>query len=201
MLHLSRLRIVFASFWILAAAPGALGQESGAPKVENAVPDSLEFALRDLKIVQSSRTDTPDTITVETIEIPTEPTRMLDQRGASRLMRNEGVTLQWIGWEERGPAWVAITEGGYWSLLAEQNGEAGERLDLEGFITEIGPDYFLFNGTIKMLGTPETDRLCNTTREWRFEVTQNRSYYRLREFEWCDYLTDYIDIYFPPNLR
>jgi hypothetical protein len=39
-------------------------------------------------------------------------------------------------------------------------------------------------------------RRCEQTGEWRFAVTQNRKYWRLRQFEWCDYLTDYIDIYF-----
>ncbi|MEM1052204.1 MAG: hypothetical protein AAGI28_08925 [Pseudomonadota bacterium] len=158
-------------------------------------------ALIELKVVRSSRSHTPDVITVETAEIPEERPRILDKQDAERLLRNEGITLQWIGWEERGPAWVAVAETGHWLLTAEQRDEAAGRLDLEGFITEIGPDYFDFKGTIKMLGTPDKDRLCNSTKEWRFEVTQNRSYYRLREFEWCDHLTDYIDIYFPPDLR
>ena len=198
MRHLSRLGIVFASFWTLAGPAGAMTQDQTEP---GANQESREASLSELAISRSNRTDVPDTITVPTSELPPAPTRILDPKGASRLMRNEGVTLQWIGWEERGPVWVAVTEGGYWSLMAGQKGAAGGRLDLEGFITEIGEDYFIFEGTIKMIGTPDRDRLCNSTKPWRFEVTQNRSYYRLREFEWCDYLTDYIDIYFPPSLR
>jgi len=27
-------------------------------------------------------------------------------------------------------------------------------------------------------------------------VTQNRRYWRIRTFEWCDDLTDYVDVYF-----
>ncbi|KEO88537.1 hypothetical protein EH31_16390 [Erythrobacter longus] len=179
-------------------APQALAQE---PPVENARPDADLPPLTEMKIVRSSRTDVPDTITVETAEIPGEPTRVHDQEGAERLMRNEGVTLQWNGLEERGPIWVGVTQSGHWSLVGGQKGEADGYLDLEGFITEIGEDYFVFSGTIKMLGTPDEDRFCRDTKQWRFEVTQNRSYYRLREFEWCDGLTDYIDIYFPPSLR
>lgn len=143
----------------------------------------------------------PVTVTVETAEIPEELPRILDRKGAERLMRNEGVTLQWIGWEKRGPAWVAVAETGHWLLMAGQYAEDAGTLDLEGFITEIGKDYFVFEGTIKMYGAPDEDRFCRETKSWRFEVTQNRSYYRLREFEWCDGLTDYIDLYFPPSLR
>lgn len=196
--HLPRLGTVFASFWILTPTPGLLAQDQ--PENGGGSED-YEIPLTELSVVRSSRTDVPDTITVETAEIPEGPTRILDQKGASRLMRNEGITLQWIGWEERGPVWVAVTRGGYWSLLGGQRGEGGGLLELEGFITEIGPDYFVYDGTIKIRGAPDADRVCGATKSWRFEVTQNRSYYRLREFEWCDYLTDYIDIYFPPSLR
>jgi hypothetical protein len=31
---------------------------------------------------------------------------------------------------------------------------------------------------------------------WHFAVMQNRPYWRLREFDWCEDLTDYVDIYF-----
>lgn len=197
MRRLSRLAIVFASFWVMGSGTAVLAQHQD-PSGTTAI--NTESPLTELAIVRSSRTDVPNSITVETAEIPAEPTRILDEQGAKRLMRNEGVTLQWIGWEERGPVWAAVTETGHWSLMAGQKGETG-RLDLEGFVTEIGEDYFLFKGTIKMLGTPDRERLCNTTKTWRFAVTQNRSYYRLREFEWCDYLTDYIDIYFPPSMK
>lgn len=198
MRRLTCLTCVFASFWTLGAAPGVLAQ---GVATESEVAGKQLPVLSELKIVRSSRTDVPGHITVEIAEIPAEPTRILDQQGAERLIRNEGASLQWISWEERGPVWVGVTETGHWSLLAGQEGSDGGLLDLEGFITEIGKDYFIFEGTIKMLGTPDKERQCNTTKQWRFAVTQNRSYYRLREFEWCDYLTDYIDIYFPPSLR
>jgi len=199
MRHLSRFIAAFASFWILGST--ALAQDEGAGPTSDADQATQVPSITDLEIVRSSRTDVPKKISVETDEIPEELTRILDQKGAERLMRNEGVTLQWNGWEERGPLWVAVTKSGHWSLLGGQQGEQGGFLDLEGFITEIGPDYFVFQGTIKMIGTPDDDRFCNITKQWRFAVTQNRSYYRLREFEWCDGLTDYIDIYFPPSLR
>lgn len=198
MRHLPRLTCVLASFCALGAMFPALAQSEGGQ--DKALAIDLP-ALTELKIVQSSRTDVPDSITVETAEIPSEPTRILDEQGAERLMRNEGVTLQWISWDKRGDVWVGGTETGHWSLLGGQGDGAGAAMDLEGFITEIGADYFVFQGTIKIFDTPNGGRTCRDTKQWRFAVTQNRSYYRLREFEWCDGLTDYIDIYFPPSLR
>lgn len=199
MRRLSRLPTLFAGFWMLGTASATLAQEEG-----NTGDGALGFelpALTELKVLRSSRTDVPDTITVESAEIPEALPAILSKKDADRLMRNEGITLQWISWEERGPAWVAVTESGHWLLMAGQySGEEGT-LDLEGFITEVGEDYFIFEGTIKMLGTPDKNRVCRETKPWRFEVTQGRSYYRLREFEWCDYLTDYIDVYFDPELR
>ena len=199
MRHLSRLGAIFAGFCLLGGAAGAFAQDGAGPSKAPSAFDPP--AITELKIVRSSRKTVPDTIAVETEEIPDQPTRLYDQLGVMRLMGNEGVTLQWIDWDERGPVWVAVTQSGHWSLLGGQRGKDGAMLELEGFITEIGRDYFLYDGTIKIRGAPDADRGCSATKSWRFEVTQSRSYYRLREFEWCDDLTDYIDIYFPAVLK
>ncbi|WP_197409559.1 hypothetical protein [Erythrobacter sp. YT30] len=178
-----------------ASAPSP--KPSPQPPAPSEVTPSPYPELRELTVVRSSRTDTPETVTVEAAEIPAEPTKILDPTMAERLFGNTGVTLQWISWEERGPTWVAVDENGYWMLLGGQEGTDGGNLDIEGFITEIGPDYFLYDGTIKITGTPDEERRCNVSkRGWRFAITQNRKYWRLRDFNWCDGLTDYVDIYF-----
>ena len=172
--------------------------ESGGPSSQSpsfATPPKIEY--RELNLVRSSRADAPATMSVNAEELPAEPTKILDPTMAERLFGNTGITVQWIGWEKRGPTLVAVSEEGYWMLLGGQGDTNGGNLDIEGFITEIGPDYFLYDGTIKIFGTPDKDRLCNVSkRGWRFGITQIRKYWRLREFEWCDRLTDYIDIYF-----
>lgn len=123
-------------------------------------------------------------------------TRILSQRDADRLLQNKGLTLQWIDWNTRGTVIVTRREG-MWQLSGAQAEAGGPgRLFLSGNITEIGEGYFTFRGTIRMTGTPDRDRVCEAEKAWHFAVTQNRPYYRLREFEWCDGLTDYIDIYF-----
>jgi len=125
-----------------------------------------------------------------------QPTRILDTAAGQRLLRNKGVTLQWIDWNTRGTA--TVTEAaGIWHLRAAQAQPGGPgRLFLDGDIAEIGTDYFTFEGRIRIAETPDPGRLCDKTKTWHFAVTQNRPYWRLREFEWCDGLTDYIDIYF-----
>ena len=124
------------------------------------------------------------------------PARILDRAAAQRLRANKGVTLQWIDWNTRGTAFVKV-EKGRWTLRAAQAEAGGPgRLFLEGRVTEIGRDYFLFEGTVQILNTPDQGRNCERHGRWRFAITQNRSYWRLREFEWCDGLTDYIDIHF-----
>ena len=124
------------------------------------------------------------------------PTRVLSAKDADRLRNNQGMTLQWITWDKRSPVLVEVDERGVWMLTSEIRGDDGGALKVEGYITEIGRDYFLLDGEITIMGTPQASRFCDVNKSWRFAVTQNRKYYRLREFEWCDRLTDYIDIYF-----
>ena len=125
-----------------------------------------------------------------------EPTRVLSAKAAQRLMTNKGLTLQWVDWNTRGSA-VVRHEGDVWTLRGAQAEAGGPgRLFLEGTITEIGADYFTFEGRVAITNTPDQGRTCDKTKTWHFAITQKRRYYRLREFEWCDGLTDYIDIHF-----
>jgi hypothetical protein len=123
-------------------------------------------------------------------------TRIHDRPAAERLLHNKGVTLQWLDWNTRGTAHV-FREGRRLRMRAAQAQAGGPgRLFVDGTVTEIGRDWFTFRGTIRITDTPDLGRKCEATKDWRFAITQNRRYYRLREFEWCDGLTDYIDIYF-----
>jgi hypothetical protein len=54
----------------------------------------------------------------------------------------------------------------------------------------------LLEGAVTIVNTPDEGRTCEGYGTWRFAVTQARKYYRLRQFEWCDGLTDYVDLYF-----
>ena len=136
------------------------------------------------------------------VDLP-EPTRILDTAAAKRLKNNSGITLQWIGWDNRGNATVEVDDRGVWRLTGRQrsapvgNADAPARLDVDGRIVEIGADYFILSGSVLIDNTPDPGRYCLEERgDWRFAVTGNRKYWRLREFEWCDELTDYVDVYF-----
>ena len=129
------------------------------------------------------------------------PTRILSETDVERLRTVQGITLQWVDWDRRGDVSVTEGEDGVWRLSGEQLDESGAGVRVEGVITEIGEDYFLLDGRVQIADTPDIGRSCDATKVWRFGATQRRAYYRLREFEWCDYLTDYVDIYFAPGLR
>jgi hypothetical protein len=125
-----------------------------------------------------------------------QPTIIADRAGAQRLLGAKGVTLQWISWDRRGNVNVR-EQGGTIYLTGSQSDPHGSgQLYLDGWVEEVGADYFVFRGTIRITDTPDGGRKCERQKLWHFAVTQNRPYWRLREFEWCDYLTDYVDIYF-----
>lgn len=124
----------------------------------------------------------------------TGQTRVLDRAALTRLLGNSGVTLQWIGWDRRGELSVS-DRGGTVRLTGGQRGDPGT-LAIDGAVTEIGADYFLFDGRIAIIDTPDPGRQCIRNGPMRFAVTQNRKYWRLQAMEACDGLTDYVDIYF-----
>lgn len=115
-----------------------------------------------------------------------------------KLLGNSGMSLQWISWEpeQRGNLNELYRDNSF-MLSGSQKvaGQPGE-LSLFGYVTRIDKDRFVLRGTIKIKDTPDVGRNCAKTGEHTFAVTQNRKYFRLREFEWCDSLTDYVDIYF-----
>lgn len=153
----------------------ALGACTGAPPPEPAPPPSVEESAS---------------------EAPTA-TRILSQDAVHRLRNNSGMTLQWITWDRRGDVEVTVDANGVWHLSGSQSAQDGPgRVTVEGVVTEIGADYFLLDGRVAITDTPDPGRQCAADKVWRFGVTQDRQYWRLREFEWCDGLTDYIDIYF-----
>ncbi|WP_347303104.1 hypothetical protein V5740_00270 [Croceibacterium sp. TMG7-5b_MA50] len=122
-------------------------------------------------------------------------TRIIDRAAADRLLAADGATLQWISWDRRGTVRV-VEQGGTIRLDAAQDQPAGPgRLSVSGVVREIGSDYFILDGTIRITDAPDPGRRCEADKLWHFAVTQNRPYWRLREFEWCDGLTDYVDIY------
>lgn len=119
-----------------------------------------------------------------------------DQVTLDRLLNNKGITLQWITWDQRGSVHTRW-DGDVLRMRGSQSAADGRgKVEIDGHVSEVGKDYFTFKGKITITDTPDPGRRCEMDKTWHFAITQNRPYYRLREFEWCDYLTDYVDIYF-----
>ena len=131
-------------------------------------------------------------------------TRILDQAAAEKLRGAQSMSLQWISWNWRGRVEVLQTgdlitiKGGQDSAKAPKNaGDLGTgSVTIDGIVTEIGTDYFLFDGDIVITDSPDMGRVCKRSGPMEFRITQNRLYWRLQQMEKCDGLTDYVDIYF-----
>lgn len=125
------------------------------------------------------------------------PTKVISPADLTRLINNKGMSLQWMSGPARGQVRVLVdVASGQWTLAAAHGDQAGAYVGVEGFVSEVGDNYFQLTGTLTILNTPDQGRTCRAFGNWRFAITQNRKYYRLRQFEWCDGLTDYIDIHF-----
>lgn len=129
---------------------------------------------------------------------PPERTVVNDRAALQRLRRSSGITLQWISFET--PGWghvVATMRGGLLHLSGSQSERRGPgRLTLDGDVLRVDPRSFTFKGRIVITGAPDPGRNCVRDGTYEFRVTQRRRYWRLQDFEACDGLADYVDIYF-----
>lgn len=129
---------------------------------------------------------------------PLPPTKVENRAALEKLLGNSGMTLQWISWtnSERGNVDASWKQKVLF-LKGEQRAIGGPgSVSIDGYVVRINESEFILNGTITIDDTPDVGRKCRKSGEWKFAITQKRKYWRLREFEWCDGLTDYVDIYF-----
>jgi hypothetical protein len=125
-----------------------------------------------------------------------EPTLVGDKIAMEKLRGPDGITLQWIGWDQRGD--VQVEQRGkslYLKGVQQQDGGKG-RLELDGHILAVFTKSFIFKGRIAITDTPDEGRSCIRDGVYEFKITQKRKYWRLQQMEVCDGLTDYVDIYF-----
>ncbi len=140
---------------------------------------------------------TPTPRPIEATALPAvSSTEVRDLAALEKLRGNAGLTLQWIDWNTRGILEVS-QRGKVVHLSGRQTAANGKgKLKIEGDVLSIDADSFIFRGRIEMMDTPDLGRSCIKNGDSEFAITQGRQYWRMREFEWCDVLTDYIDIYF-----
>jgi hypothetical protein len=130
--------------------------------------------------------------------VPGERTIVNDRTALGRLRRNSGITLQWISFETaaRGHV-VAQMNGGLLHLSGSQRAHGGPgRVTLDGDVLRINPRSFVFRGRIVITDTPDRGRNCVRDGIYEFRATGQRRYWRLQDFEACDGLADYVDIYY-----
>ncbi len=145
--------------------------------------------------------DEPPPATGSPVTPPLLTRTEVDSAEALEKLKNaRGMTLQWISWDYMGP--VAVSDNsGVIRISASQSARTGDgKASMLGDIVRITDNEFIFRGRITIIDTPDTGRECvldsATAGDQTFAITQNRPYWRLRNFEWCDGLTDYVDIYF-----
>lgn len=128
-------------------------------------------------------------------------TASVDAGVVERLKRNGGITLQWIGWDERGTLEVRQDQAGRTFLSGEQRSSTNDDfLKLEGQVVATTSAGFILLGTIEH----DVQRLreggaprCLRSGAFTFRATGERRYWRLLEMSGrCGDFTDYVDIYF-----
>ena len=137
-------------------------------------------------------------LAAQTPPAPRERTVVNDRTALNRLRRNSGITLQWISFDyaQRGHV-VAQMNGGLLHLNGAHNAQSGPgRLTLDGDVLRINPRSFVFRGRIAITDAPDRGRNCIREGTYEFRSTGTRRYWRLQDFEACDGLADYVDIYF-----
>lgn len=135
--------------------------------------------------------------TTTRVKPPLTATRVDDQNAVERLRGNAGITLQWLGWDQRGMLEVE-QRGAVVHLTGGQRAADGTpgTLTLDGDVVSIDADSFVVRGRIIITDTPDPGRSCVRDGDMTFLITGTRTYWRLQEMEVCDGLTDYVDIYF-----
>ena len=129
---------------------------------------------------------------------PGERTIVNDPTALGRLRRNSGITLQWISFENPGRGrLVAQMNGGLLHLNGSQVAQNGRgQVTLDGDVIRINPRSFFFRGRIVITDAPDLGRNCVREGTYEFRATGQRRYWRLQDFEACDGLADYVDIYY-----
>ncbi|WP_143277596.1 hypothetical protein [Bordetella genomosp. 10] len=125
---------------------------------------------------------------------PVQKTVIQNQAAYERLMNNSGITVQWLWHADRGHL-KARDVNDVVSIEGTQSNYEGT-LKIKGDVVAISADRFRFRGTILIVDAPDKGRNCERTGDFDFRISGKRKYWRLQQMEFCDGLTDYVDVYF-----
>ena len=127
-----------------------------------------------------------------------EKTQINDVKAKNMLLGRHSLSLQWISWDYFGSATVTNRRGVFYLKGKQKSRKDSDFVELDGVITEINEENFIFNGTVTMqISHINNGQPCERTGEMTFAITGKRKYWRLQEMDSpCDTTTDYVDIYF-----
>jgi hypothetical protein len=125
---------------------------------------------------------------------PVHKSIIQNQAAYERLMNNSGITVQWL-WNAKRGHLKAQDVNDVVKLDGTQANYEGT-LKMKGEVVAISKDTFRFRGTILILDAPDKGRNCERTGDFDFRISGQRKYWRLQQMEFCDRLTDYVDVYF-----
>jgi hypothetical protein len=125
-------------------------------------------------------------------------TQIVSETALAKLIKNKGVTLQWLWGATPGTLLVSETPEGV--LASGQQGpHNGDQLVMTGVITRIEAKTFWFKGRIAITDN-ETSEVCVREGTYTFRIIGARRFWRMKEQEArCAgraVLTDYVDIRF-----
>ena len=121
-----------------------------------------------------------------------------DANAREMLLGRHKLSLQWISWDYFGAANVTEKNGVLY-LKGEQKQRGGkDYLQVDGTITSIDKNEFVFDGTIVMqVSHINNGEPCKREGEMTFAIKGKRKYWRLQQMDNpCDAVTDYVDIFF-----
>ena len=120
----------------------------------------------------------------------------------SRLSGKHNLTIQWISWTESGGITFNSIGNNEYEVEGFQKGnKSGEcpecYLKIKGTIIEVAPKRLRFTGAIESsIYHIQDGEPCIKEGTFDFVSTKNRKYWRCRNMNGCDGVTDYVDIYF-----
>lgn len=122
-----------------------------------------------------------------------------DRATLIRLQSNSGMSLQWIDFDgtRRGRVVVTTSRDGLVHLSGSQRDRSSPAgVTLDGDVVSTGRDGFVLAGRVVIADAPDRGRRCVHSGRLEFRATGQRHYWRMRQMDGCDELTDYVDIYF-----
>lgn len=117
----------------------------------------------------------------------------------SHILGDHLCSLQWISWKKFGRVSFSKGDDGRMYCRGGQEGNDGDYLKIDGYVTVVTPLHIRITGTIITRVSHINDGKPVTRKgTYNFTISGARKYWRMREMSnpSPDKVTDYVDIYF-----